>query len=339
MRAKTLSGLLFCLLFAFNVAKAGSITAEAATNESALTETETESIGRILNPLKDFLILSAEKKEGKDSVKFPPGREIVISDEPVSKELLANFNKLIIIKVEFRQGKKAFQYAGTGFPIGNSLVATALHLILPENDDLIKADFNLNSRMTISLQGEFCTETHYSTVPLFKVGQGSKTLEDILILKADMSALMAEYDKLNASNASAEKLSLLLFIQALKEGIPVDKKPALKGSNFVSGFFSPFNVIRPYIFSDKFVMELITDWVENTGVNRIYGFRGCVEPGFSGGPIFNEKGEVAAMTVGSSFGRNFVFGIPIDDVLEVAKAAAEKEKNDEKKEKKEEEKK
>jgi len=198
-----------------------------------------------------------------------------------------------------------------------------------QNDDLIKADFNLNSRMTISLQGEFCTETHYSTVPLFKVGQGSKTLEDILILKADMSALMAEYDKLNASNASAEKLSLLLFIQALKEGIPVSDKIELKEKSYVSGFFSLFGNIVPYIFEDQFTMELFTGYIEDSGIDFMHCFRGGIEPGFSGGPVFNGEGKVTAMSIGSSLGRNFIVGIPIKEIMEIAEAALEKDKKKE----------
>lgn len=316
------------------LAVSGFINANIVQKAIVVDDEYFQSVKRITEPLKQFVVLSSESRKGDDEkniIRFPPGKNIIISDYPLSKDILDSFSKLIIVTVTFHQDKKVFTYAGSGFPIGKSLVATALHLILPSEVDLIQAGFNVNSQMSITVNGQFCTPTHTVSVPLTKVGQGSKALEDILVLKADVSEVQKMFDNLGDNAASAEKLSLLLFIQALKEGISVSDKMKLeeKNKSFVSGFFSLFSNVVPYIFEDQLTMELSTSWIPDSGVDRMYCFRGGIEPGFSGGPIFNDEGEVVAMSIGSSLGRNFVVAIPIKEIIEVAKSATEQEKEKE----------
>lgn len=332
----------YCFSFILLLAVSGFTNAEIVQNFVVVDGEYFQSVKRIMEPLKQFVVLSSESRKGDDGkniIRFPPGKNIIISDNPLSKNILDSFSKLIIVTVTFHQDKKVFTYAGSGFPIRTDssfsirkgLVATALHLILPSENDLIQAGFNMNSQMTITIGGQFCTPTHTVSVPLTKVGQGSKALEDILILKADISEIQKMFDNLGDNVASAEKLSLLLFIQALKEGISVSDKMKLeeKNKSFVSGFFSLFGNVVPYIFEDQLTMELSTSRIPDSGVDRIYCFRGGIEPGFSGGPIFNDEGEVVALSIGSSLGRNFVVAIPIKEVMEVAKSATEQEKEKE----------
>ena len=325
---KKISVFVFALLFIFNVnfldADGGQIVIANAANN--------QTVKNVLDPLREFVILSSESQKsdnGKNVIRFPPGKNIVVSDNPVSKDIIESFGKLIIIVVEFRQDNKAMSYAGSGFPIGKGLISTALHLILPSENDLIQAGFNMNSQMTITIAGKFCTPTHTVAVPLEKVGQGSKALEDIMILKADISEVQKKFEELGDNGPSAEKLSLLLFIQALKEGIPVSDKIELKEKSYVSGFFSLFGNIVPYIFEDQFTMELFTGYIEDSGIDFMHCFRGGIEPGFSGGPVFNGEGKVKAMSIGSSLGRNFIVGIPIKEIMEIAEAALEKDKKKE----------
>ena len=273
-----------------------------------------------------FLVLSVNflSADGERNViRFPPGKNIVVSDNPISKEVIVSFSRSVIIVVEFRQDNKVVSYAGSGFPVGKSLIATALHLILPSQNDLIQAGFNMNSQMTIAIEGKFCTPTHTVSVPLTKVGQGSRALEDIMILRADISDVQKKFEELGDNGPSAEKLSLLLFMQALREGISGNNKIELKEKAYISGFFSLFGNIIPYVFENQFTMELNTGNIDDSGVDHMYCFSGGIEPGFSGGAIFNGKGEVVAMSIGSSLGRNFVVGIPIKEIMEVAMAAKE----------------
>src|SRR3989338_8169091 len=79
-------------------------------------------------------------------------------------------------------------------------------------------------------------------------------------------------------------------------------------------------------------MELFTGYIEDSGIDFMHCFRGGIEPGFSGGPVFNGEGKETTMAIGSSLGRNFVVGIPIKEIMKIVDTPLEKNKKKEKRE-------
>lgn len=63
------------------------------------------------------------------------------------------------------------------------------------------------------------------------------------------------------------------------------------------------------------VTEILTELPENTysDLKKIYRLRTQLEPGFSGGPVFDTNGKVIGMTVSSSPGLSFGYAISAED--------------------------
>ncbi len=49
-------------------------------------------------------------------------------------------------------------------------------------------------------------------------------------------------------------------------------------------------------------------------LTKLYRIKGSVEPGFSGGPVYNKEGEVIGMTAYMSFMLNFTYAISAEDL-------------------------
>lgn len=62
------------------------------------------------------------------------------------------------------------------------------------------------------------------------------------------------------------------------------------------------------------IKAILTDMGANTdgGTEKIYRIRGNLEPGFSGGPVFNKEGRVIALTISRT--SNFVYAISATDI-------------------------
>ncbi len=286
------SAVLLLFLFLLQLVPA---TAEAQRNQTK----ETSSLGRFLiapSPLPDSVYRAQEKKI----------------------YLVAHFQR----KGPVSEGDPLLPatYTSTGFVVG-TYVLTAGHLIM-DSVSLLKShglDFELNNGIPqgidyeYTFRGRIIVGSITMDFPLTLVAIDVGSTRDILALKPEPSTL--EFLLANPQILNAEGRLVRNPLVMLTEPHKLTDMVELNEQVFISGYSGDGQSdLIDFTFPGTMVAKIEKLAVNQNGVRRLYRVLGKVEPGFSGGPMFNKKGEVLGMHISASYMFNFVYVISSEDI-------------------------
>ena len=211
-------------------------------------------------------------------------------------------------------------YTSTGFVVGEYVV-TAGHFIM-DSVSMLKThglDFELHDGIPegvdyeYTIRGRIMAGSITMDFPLTLVAINVGSPRDILALKPEPSTL--EFLLANSYIPNAEGRLVRNPLVILSDPHKLTDKVELNEQVFISGYSGDGQSdLIDFTFPGVIVAKIEKLAVNQGGVKRIFRVLGKVEPGFSGGPMFNSKGEVLGMNVSASYMLNFVYAISSEDI-------------------------
>ena len=250
---------------------------------------------------------------------FP--KNVLISDEPLPEKVKDSFRNTITITACFDlSNQKTFsstepmKFGGTASLFEPELFISARHTFLVPIIELNQKGYPFFIDKNGLPHSDYYDYTFYGTA---NIGGQAVTFPLQLIAMGDLYR--------------PQDLAVFMAINPPSQLIPLEfGEPAKLGDIVYSSgrvaSFDPLddhlNPLRKWGLSDFInfnfkgqVVGIITDLPNNTyaGLRKIYSIRTALEPGFSGGPVFDKNGKIIGLTVNISPGLNFSHAISAED--------------------------
>jgi len=261
---------------------------------------------------------------------FHLGR-VIIAKEPLPDRVFqAQKNKILVSVVFVEKGtdKVVNNSLGTGFLSEISgVIVTARHLLDMALVDMERMKNNIiksNPKFDYDyvFMGTIITRSEWINFPLSLVAIGEKgTFEDIMALRIDAQT-MQRAGEISVLNSYRILTKTLKFAES-----NVGEVVYISGFAPVVSEYLDKSGVKTSVFVDLInhtfpaeVEAVISDMpVNRVGIEKIYRLRDSAEPGFSGGMVLNDKGEVIGMTIAVSISKNFVYAISSKDIEQFLK--------------------
>ena len=298
--------------------------------------------GRICVPLFLFIFvlsqlvttpLFAQNLHNRTEEMYPLGTVIISAESLPNKVYEAQKNKILISIVFLEKGTDnvLMNSLGTGFVTENpGTIITARHLL---TEILVNAEVMKNERIKSNpnfdydymFMGTIITRTAWINFPLSLVAVGEKgTLKDIMVLRTDIQTIQRAQIAGDAFNPNP--YSILMKTSKFVDANVGDRVYITGFAPGTTEYLDKNNKSIPVymdLINHTFPAEvevLITDMPGNrAGVKILYRLRDSAEPGFSGGKVINNEGEVIGMTISMSPSKNFVYAISSKDLKQFLK--------------------
>jgi len=278
--------------------------------------------------------LFAQDLRNRTEEMYPFGKIIISSESLPDKVYEAQKNKILISVVFLEKGTSNIitNSVGTGYVSETAgVIVTARHLlmeIIPEMEK-VKAEKRKTNPLfdyEYVFMGTLITSSAWTNFPLYLVAIGEQgTLKDMMVLKTDVATM--EKARRIGNFANPNPYAILLKTSRFSDAKVDGSRVYISGFGPVTaGYFDKNN--RPVsVFVDLInhtfsaeIEALLPEMPENkTGVKIMYRLRDSAEPGFSGGKVMNDQGQVIGMTIAVSISKNFVFVISSKDIKEFLK--------------------
>ncbi|MEX2090723.1 MAG: hypothetical protein WD989_01150 [Candidatus Paceibacterota bacterium] len=266
-----------------------------------------------------------------------PFETVIISSESLPDKVYdAQKDKIIVMVICFEKGTNnvLFASSGTGF-IGEQpgIIITTRHLFIDikEEADRLKSEIIKSGRTNFdydcSFVGRIITSTDWLHFPLNLVAMGEAgTFKDVMALRIDQKTWEKAIN--NQANTIFENPFRMLMRTSKYADGDVGDKVYITGFAPITGELSDKNWEKEPISMDiinwTFPAEIdakITDEApfNKTGVKLFYRLRDSAEPGFSGGKVLNNEGQIVGMVIATSQSKNFVYVFSSKDIKKFLK--------------------
>lgn len=263
-----------------------------------------------------------------------PFGTVIIAKEPLpDKVYQAQKDKIMIsvIFIEKETGNILMNSVGSGFVTKiPGIIITVRHLFdnpLIDMEKIKNDKIKFNSRFDFNymFMGTIITDTAWINFPLFLAAVGEKgTFKDMLALRTDVETMQKAqivgdvfnpnpYQILMRTSKFADaKTKDKVYITGFAPGIV---EYLDKNNNPISVYADLIN----HTFPAEVEVPITNMPVNRAGVKILYRLRDSAEPGFSGGKVMNNDGEVIGMTLAMSPSKNFIFAISSKDIEQFLK--------------------
>lgn len=303
------------------------------------TELSSGAWGRVCVPLFLFILvlsqiitspLFAQDLHNRTEDMFHLGR-VIITKEPLSDKVFqAQKSKVLISVIFVEKGteKTINNSLGTGFLSKiPGVIITARHLLDTALVDMERMKNNIiksNPKFDYDyvLMGTIITSSEWINFPLSLIAIGERsTFKDIMVLKIDTQT-MQKAGEISILNPYKILTKTLKFANAnigdevyISGFAPVVSEYLDKNGGKIPVYVDLIN----HTFPAEVEVPIFDMPVNRAGIEKIYRLRDGAEPGFSGGMVLNNNGEVIGMTIATSISKNFVYAISSKDIEQFLK--------------------
>ncbi len=296
---------------------------------------------RICMPLFLFILVFSQlitaplfaQDENRTEEMYHFGKVILSPESLPDKVFEAQKNKVIVSVVIFEKGTSniIMSAVGTGFVSETpGVIVTARHvlsetLIEAEKVKAEKIQSNPKFDYEYEFMGVIVTDTAWINFPLSLVAVGEAgTFKDMMVLRTDIETMRRakiEGDFLNpnpynilmktskfADADIGEKVYISGFAPIIAEYPNKNNQPVFVYVDMIN-----------YTFSAEVTAKIEDMPVNKTGIQLIYRLHDSAEPGFSGGKVVNNNGQVIGMTIAMTLSKNFVYVISSKDIKDFLK--------------------
>lgn len=252
---------------------------------------------------------------------FP--KEVLISESPLPDKVKNSFQNTINITACFILNNRSFfssseqiEFGGTASMFEPGLFISARHIFLTTIIELQQ----MGRSVTIDKNGLPISDNYRYTF------YGTANIKgQAVTFPLELIAMGDPYRPLDLAVFRATdppiQLTSLKFAESARLGDIVYSSGRIPSFNPNNNDMNP---IRKRVLSDFIsfnfkgqISGIVTDLPNNAyaGFKKIYSIRTGLEPGFSGGPVFNEGGEIVGLTVSITPGLNFSHAISSEDQI------------------------
>ena len=259
---------------------------------------------------------------------------VIIAKEPLPDRVYDEQKYKFVVSVLFlEKGTDNVLTTGVGTGFTSKLpgiILTARHVLSESTHEIerIKAErIKTNPRFdyTYMFMGTIITPDRWLNFPLTLAAVGEDgTFKDIMALRVDIQTMIQA--RIEGSFINPNPLNMLThpfeFVDAkvgdqvyISGFAPVVIEYRDKNNKLVPVYVDLINRTFP-----AEVIEKIEDMpVNRVGVKLLYKLSDSAEPGFSGGMVLNQKGQIIGMTIAMSSSKNFIFAISSKDLKDFIK--------------------
>ncbi|GEM_PF-6906002 len=298
--------------------------------------------GRVCVPLFLFIFVISQlilpsiyaqalKNRTEDMHHF--GKIIIASQALPDKVYEAQKNKVLVSVLFLEKGTSSVitTSLGTGYVSETpGVIITARHVLTEARVEAekVKAEkVKSNSKFDYeyTFMGTIITDTAWINFPLSLVAIGETgTFKDIMALRTDIVTIQKA--QMSGDVINPNPYSILMRTSKFADA-NIGDKVYISGFAPVVGEYADKNNQPAFVYVDMinytFLAEVtakIEDMsVNKTGIKLLYRLHDSVEPGFSGGKVMNDNGQVIGMTISMTKSQNFIYLISSKDIEQFLK--------------------
>ena len=278
-------------------------------------------VGLENNPrLSNTPATTSRQSQGSDQSVFasPPANSL-ISDDPLPEKVFEAQKKKIRIIGQFyingHQNNNPEIIVGSGFAVNyksKTIILSARHILVEPIFDSRKGlfSFNINSygipeglNYSYKYFGIVNTENSQNIFPIVPLAMGELGQhQDYVAFKADQTVKLSPLTLNKDANVNED--AYVSGFGPMLTGFP----------NRFGGYETDVSDVIDYTFKGKIAAKIQNLPINQHGVKKLYRIRVSIEQGFSGGPVFNNEGEVIGMIIEGI--RNFHSAVSSEDLLD-----------------------
>lgn len=277
--------------------------------------------------------LYAQDLRNRTEVMYHLGTVIIAKDPLPDQVYNTQKYKFVISVIYFEKGTDNILTTGVGTGFTSTqpgVILTARHII---SESILEVEKIKTDRIktapkfdyTRMFMGTIITPDRWINFPLVLAAVGeSGTFKDMIALRVDIETMIQA--RIEGNYANPNPLNILTR--------PSEFADAKVGDHVYISGFAPVVVEYPDknnkpvpVYVDLInrtfpaeVAEKIEDMpVNRAGVKLLYKLSDSAEPGFSGGMVLNERGQIIGMTIAMSLSKNFIYAISSQDIKQFLK--------------------
>lgn len=263
-----------------------------------------------------------------------PFGTVIISSESLPDKVYESQKNKILVSVRFVEKETSniiTSSVGSGFVTKiPGIIITVRHLFdrpLTDVEKIKNEKIKSNPQFDFNymFMGTIITDTAWINFPLFLAAVGEKgAFKDMLALRTDVETMQKA--QIVGDVFSPNPYQILMRTSKFADAKTKDKvyitgfAPGIveyldKNNNPVSVYADLIN----HTFPAEVEVPITNMPVNRAGVKILYRLRDSAEPGFSGGKVMNNDGEVIGMTLAMSPSKNFIYAISSKDIEQFLK--------------------
>lgn len=262
--------------------------------------------------------LFAQNLRNRTEEMYPFGTVIIAKEPLPDKVYESQKNKILVLVIYLEKGTSniVMSSAGTGFVTESpGVIITARHLLT-----------DMASMYDYVFMGRIITDSAWFSFPLSLIAMGGKgTFKDMMALTTDWETL--EKAKIPGDIINPNPYGILLKTSKFADAKVDGKKIYISGfapvvASYVDKDDQPVSISMDLInftFPAELTATIINMPANKAGIKKLYRLIDSAEPGFSGGKVINEQGQVVGMTIAMSIAKNFVYVISSKDLKDFLK--------------------
>lgn len=260
-----------------------------------------------------FLCGSVHSQDLHNRTERVYGNDTIIADEPLPDRVYRNHDNDIMVIVNFymqEKGKKKiglFHSMGNGSVVIPGIIISARHVLTMALEELETMknqhrEAGIVANYSYEIMGIIISEDpELFTFPLnLRAYEDTGSERDLMALEVPPEIMKRAFETsfVDQNHPTKILLTTVKFANA-KRGDKV---------YIVGTIYNDFDILH-YVFKAEVGAVLENMPANRRGLKRHYRLRGHAEPGFSGGPVLNEDGELTGVTIISTNGMNFIYEV------------------------------
>ncbi len=260
--------------------------------------------------------------------------KIIISNQSLPDRVYdAQKNKIIvsIVFVEKGTSNTILSSVGTGYVSETpGVIVTARHVLreaLAEAERVKSEKIKSNPKFDYEYvsMGTIVTDKAWLNFPLSLVAAGELgTFKDMMVLKTDAATMQRAQIIGDIMDPNPYNILMKTFKFAdadvgekvyISGFAPVVADYPDKNNQSIPSYADMLN----YTFSAEVIAKIDDMPINKAGIKLLYRLHDSAEPGFSGGMVLNDRGQVVGMTISMTKSQNFIYIISSKDIKQFLK--------------------